>query len=193
MNTRTSQDADPLPDLLSPLARDWWVVLLYGVIAIVFGLVALFSPVGTAVALAWAIGVMALAEGIVSIVALFSKDPPMSKGLLLVYAVASISFGLWTVFSPGITAIALLLLIGAWLIVGGIFRIVFAIRARKEIEGEWLLALGGVLGIVLGVLFALDPLGGLFVTTLWIGAGALVYGVVQIVAAFKLRKHRVAA
>ena len=82
----------------------------------------------------------------------------------------------------------LVLVLAAWLIVGGIFRIVFAIRVRKRARHEWLLILSGLLAVLMGVLFALYPLSGLVVTTLWIGASALIYGVLQVVAAFRLRR-----
>lgn len=111
----------------------------------------------------------------------------MSKGWVLLYAVLSILFGIMAVANPISMAGTLLVFLAAWLVIAGIYRIVFAIRVRKEIKGEWLIALSGVLSIVLGIMFVASPLTGLFVTTLWIGAGALIYGVLQIVASFKLR------
>ena len=104
------------------------------------------------------------------------------------YALVSIAFGVLALLNPLATASVLLLFVAAWLVVGGIYRIVFAIRVRKHIRGEWLLVLSGLLAVVLGVLFALNPLSGLMVTSLWIGAMALVYGVLQVVVAFRLRR-----
>ena len=81
----------------------------------------------------------------------------------------------------------LLYFLAAWLVVGGIYRIVYALRVRKQIQGEWLLILSGLLAVVLGFMFAANPLSGLVVTSLWIGALALVYGVLQVIVAFRLR------
>jgi len=173
--------------IFSSLGRSWWVLLLYGVLGVLFGLIAVTRPVAAAAALAWALGVMALAEGLVSLLALFDKQVAISKAWLALYAVVSIVFGLLTVFNPVATAGILLLFLAAWLIVAGVYRIVFAIRVRKQIRGEWLIALSGLLAIVLGVLFILNPASGLAVTTIWIGAAAIVYGVVQIIAAFRVR------
>lgn len=173
--------------IFSSLGRSWWVLLLYGVLGVLFGLIAVTRPVAAAAALAWALGVMALAEGLVSLLALFDKQVAISKAWLALYAVVSIVFGLLTVFNPVTTAGILLLFLAAWLIVAGVYRIVFAIRVRKQIRGEWLIALSGLLAIVLGVLFILNPASGLAVTTIWIGAAAIVYGVVQIIAAFRVR------
>ncbi len=184
----SAQERYGVVGILSSLGRSWWVLLLYGLLGVLFGLITVTRPVAAAAALAWALGVMALAEGLVSLLALFDKQVAISKGWLAIYAVVSIVFGLLTVFNPVATAGVLLLFLAAWLIVAGVYRIIFAIRVRKEIEGEWLIALSGVLAIVLGGLYVINPVGGLAVTTIWIGAAAIVYGVLQIIAAFKVRR-----
>lgn len=173
--------------LLSLVGRSWWVVLLYGLIAIGFGLIAIVRP---AAGLAWAIGVMALVEGLVSLFAVFSGNSGAPRGWALVYALASIGFGALAVINPLVTAKVLVLLLAIWLILAGVYRIVFAIRVRRQIEGEWLLIVSGLLAIVLGVMMFGNPLGGVAVTTLWIGIGSLIYGVLQVVVAFRLRKLR---
>ena len=73
------------------------------------------------------------------------------------------------------------------LLLAGVYRIVFAIRVRKLIRDEWILILSGALAGLLGLLFALNPLSGLTVASLWIGAMALIYGVLQVLVAFRLR------
>lgn len=181
-----------VPGPLSLLARSWWVLLIYGLLAALFGLYALTRPLGAAMAMTWALGVLALAEGLLGLFALFDKNSAAPKGWLALYAILSLLFGVLAVFNPVSMAGSLVLVLAAWLIVGGIFRIVFAIRVRKLISNEWLLILSGALSIVLGVLMAMNPLAGLVVTTLWIGALFLVYGVFQIVGAFRLRKFKTA-
>ena len=174
--------------LLQTIQRSWWVLALYGVISILFGIGALIWPLTTALALAWAFGVMALAEGVLSLLALFDKNTPISKGWLALYALASIAFGIVAVIFPGAVAGVLLLFLAAWLVVGGIYRIMFAVRVRKQIQGEWWIGLSGLLSIVLGVLFFAYPAAGLVSVTVWIGAFVLIYGVFQVMAALKLRK-----
>lgn len=176
--------------LLSLVGRSWWVVLLYGLIAIGFGLIAIARPLSAAAGLAWAIGVMALVEGLVSLFAVFSGNSGAPRGWALVYALASIGFGALAVINPLVTAKVLVLLLAIWLILAGVYRIVFAIRVRRQIEGEWLLVVSGLLAIVLGVMMFGNPIGGVAVTTLWIGIGSLIYGVLQVAVAFRLRKLR---
>ncbi|MCD7100190.1 DUF308 domain-containing protein [Stenotrophomonas sp. MMGLT7] len=173
--------------IFAGLGRSWWVLLLYGLVTTFFGVFALLRPFQAIFALAWAFGIVALVEGVISLIALFDKNVQVSKGWLALYALASIVFGVLAVINPVATAGVLLVLLAAWLVVAGIFRIVFAIRVRKEITGEWLIALSGVLAIVLGVLFAVYPAAGLLTAAIWIGVVALIYGVLQIVASFRLR------
>lgn len=170
------------------VGRTGWLLVIYGVISILFGVSALVWPGGTIVALAWAFGVMSLAEGIASVFALFNREVAISRGWLVLYALASIVFGLLAIWHPLAVVGVLLLFLAAWLIVAGVYRIVFALRVRKEIQGEWMIALSGVLAIVLGVLLVAYPVAGLLTLAIWIGAAALVYGVLQLVAG--IRMHR---
>ncbi|TPD62507.1 HdeD family acid-resistance protein [Stenotrophomonas maltophilia] len=180
----------PLSPLLSAVGRSWWILLLYGLVALGFGIIAIGWPMSAAIALAWTLGVMAIVEGVISLLALMTGGSGASRGWLLLYVVASLGFGILAVINPLATASVLVLFLAAWLLVAGIYRIVFAIRVRRQIQGEWLLILSGVLAIVLGLLFAANPYAGVAVTTLWIGIGSLLYGVLQVLVAFKLRKLR---
>ncbi|WP_449465520.1 HdeD family acid-resistance protein [Stenotrophomonas humi] len=177
----------PVGTLLSAVSRNWWVVLLFGLFAVVFGVLAVMAPLRTAALLAWWLGVMAVVEGVVVLAAAIKGSAPVSRGWAVFYALVSIAFGVLAILNPLATASVLLLFLAAWLVVAGIYRIVFAIRVRKQIQGEWLLIVSGLLAVALGAMFALNPLSGLVVTSLWIGVLALVYGVLQIIVAFRLR------
>lgn len=167
-----------------------WVSVLFGLIGIAFGVLTLARPFQALVAMAWAFGILALADGLASLLALFDRRVAIPRLMLLFYAVLSIAFGLIAISNPKATAGVLFVMLAFWLIVAGVFRILFAIRMRKEIVGEWLVALSGVLAIVLGLLFLRNPALGLFTTAFWIGIGALVYGVAQVVAGLRFRKHK---
>lgn len=180
----------PLSPLLSAIGRSWWILLLYGLVAVGFGIVAIGWPLSAATALAWILGVMAIVEGVISLFALITGGSGASRGWLLVYAIASLGFGVLAVINPLATASVLVLFLAAWLLVAGIYRIVFAIRVRRHLRGEWLLVLSGVLAVVLGLLFAANPYAGVAVTTLWIGILTLMYGVLQVVVALRLRALR---
>ena len=140
------------------VTRSWWVFLLFGVVAIAFGVASLAWPGQSILALVLAFGILALADGLVSLLSVFRKDIALPGWLLLLYAVVSIAFG------------------------------VLAILVRKVVNGEWLLALSGLLAIVLGVLFLVRPGVGMLTIAIWIAVGAILYGVLQIAVALRLRK-----
>jgi uncharacterized membrane protein HdeD (DUF308 family) len=172
------------------VGRSGWLLVMYGVISVLFGLSALIWPGNTVIALAWAFGIMALAEGVASLIGLFNRSVTISRGWVALYALLSILFGLLAIWHPLAVVKVLLLFLAAWLIVAGVYRIVFAIRVRKEIKGEWLIALSGVLAIVLGFMFVAYPAAALLTVAVWIGAAALVYGILQIMAGLRLRRWK---
>jgi uncharacterized membrane protein HdeD (DUF308 family) len=115
------------------------------------------------------------------------KGYPRFGGLLL-GGLCGIFAGILTFIWPGLTALGLLIMIAAWAIVTGILEIVAAIKLRKEIKGEWLLIVAGLCSVVFGVLLMLMPGAGALVLVLWIGAYALVFGLLLMVLAFKVRR-----
>ena len=170
------------------VTRSWWVFLLFGLVAIAFGVASLAWPGPSILALVLAFGILALADGLVSLLSVFRKDIALPNWLLLLYAAVSIAFGVLAILRPVEMGEALLWLMALWLIVAGFARVVFAILVRKVVNGEWLLALSGLLAIVLGVLFLVRPGVGMLTIAIWIAVGAILYGVLQIAVALRLRK-----
>lgn len=170
------------------VGRSWWVILLFGLFSLLFGVMALVNPVSTGASLTWAIGVLALAEGILGIIGAFRKDAGVSRGWMIFYAAISIIFGLMAMANPLSMAASIAMVMGVWFVISGVMRIIFAIRVRKEIDHEWMLILSGLLGVIVGVMLLMAPVAGVVVGTIWIGIGALIYGVLQIWAAFQVRK-----
>jgi uncharacterized membrane protein HdeD (DUF308 family) len=165
----------------------WWTVALRGVAAILFGLVSLWAPGVTFVWLVMVFGIYAIVDGALALA--LAARPIQSRVAMVGRGLVSILAGVLALTLPGITALALLLVIAAWAIVSGIFEIVMAIQLRKQIEGEWLLGVEGVLSIVFGILLMLAPLAGAIVLGIWIGAYALVFGGMQVGTAFRLRSY----
>jgi len=107
--------------------------------------------------------------------------------VLLLEGLVGIGVGLLTLFAPGVTALALLFYIAIWAIATGVLEIVAAIRLREEIEGEWLLVLGGLASVVFGILLMARPGVGVLAVLWLVAAYAVVFGVLLVVLAFKAR------
>ena len=171
------------------MSRAWWVFLLYGLFAIAFALFALFRPDATVWMMIVAFGLLALADGVVSLLSVFRKQVALPNWLLLLYAVASIGFGLLALFQAQMVATVLVWLLAVWLVIAGVARIVFAVQMRRLIQGNWLLALSGILALLLGLLFIARPNIGVATLAVWLGIGALVYGVLQVALALYMRQR----
>ena len=175
--------------MLPTLAQNWWTFVLRGVAAIIFGFLAYFWPGITFTVLVLFFGAYALWDGVFALINAFRTESERRWSLVF-QGVAGIAAGLITFFWTGAASLALLLVIGAWAIVTGIFEISAAIRLRKEIEGEWLLLISGVLSVLFGIAIAIWPAAGLLAVTWMIGAYAIVFGVLFIVLGFRLRNVR---
>ena len=130
--------------MLGTLAQNWWAIVLRGLCAVLFGLSALAWPGITLVVLVSLYGAYALVEGAFAVAGavMGRRQGDFPWGVLLA-GLAGIAIGVITFMSPGITAIALVYLIGAWAVLRGLFEIIAAIQLRKEIDNEWLLGLSG--------------------------------------------------
>lgn len=170
------------------LRRAWWVVVLRGVLALLFGLFALMWPAITALALALLFGVYVLVDSIGLLIDAFRNPDKSNRGMRILGGILGIVAGLIAIVWPGITAAALAILIGAWALVTGIAEIAAAIRLRKQIRGELLLGLAGLVSAIFGVLVLLWPALGATAIASFIGIFALVYGVVLIVLGIRLRR-----
>ena len=172
--------------LLNAFASHWWVLLLRGIAAVVFGILAFVWPELTLVALVFLFGAYALVDGVTAIYV-----GGRARAWWMVFAgVLGIIAGVLTFIFPGITAFWLLILIASWAIVRGIFEIAAAIKLRKELTNEWMLILGGIFSIIFGVLLVLNPAAGALAMVWLIGAFAAVFGIMMIVLSVRLRGLR---
>lgn len=174
---------------LDALARNWWLILLRGVAAIIFGLLTFAWPGLTLVTLVLLYGAFSFLDGVFSITAAVKGGTPMPRWWLALVGLLGIGVGVVTLFWPQITGFVLLLFIAGWAIASGILQIIGAIKLRKEIDGEWLLIASGVLSVLFGILVILFPGAGALSLALVIGAFAVMYGVLLIGFALRLKKH----
>ncbi|MCK8465531.1 HdeD family acid-resistance protein [Aliiroseovarius sp. S1339] len=178
-----------MEEMIDFLQRSWWVFLLRGMAAIVFGIMAFVWPALTLSVLVILFGFYVLIDGVFGLIdAIRYRDRLTRVWPLVLDSVLGLVVGLMTLLWPGVTALVLLMFIAAWAVVGGLLRIVLAFQIRKEITGEWVLIVGGVLSILFGGLLVALPQVGL-VTLVWlIGFYAVALGVLFAMLALRLRK-----
>jgi uncharacterized membrane protein HdeD (DUF308 family) len=170
------------------LARNWWSLVIRGVLAILIGILTFVWPAITLTALVFLFAGYALVDGAVSLTgALRAASAHERWGALLAEGIVGIAAAIVTVLWPAITALSLVYVIAAWAVITGIAEIAAAVRLRRHISGEWLLALSGIASVVFGVIAAVVPLAGALVLALWFGAYALVFGVMLAALGFRLR------
>ena len=172
--------------LLSALSENWWVLLLRGLLAVLFGLIALFLPGMTLTVLVLVFGAYALVEGVFAVVAGI-RGTGGRRWVLIIEGVLGVLAGIVALVWPGITALVLLYVIAFWAIFTGIAEVVAAIALRREIAGEWALILGGVLSVIFGIILAILPGAGLLSLVWLVGLYAILFGIALIVLAFRLR------
>ena len=174
-----------LADILS---RYWWMTLLRGLFWILFGIVLFARPGISLLSLTLALGVILFIDGVINVVnAISGRKEHDDWWVLLLVGLAGIGIGLLTFYNPEATALAVVLYVAIWAIATGLLEIVAAVRLRKQIEGEFWLALAGIASVAFGVLLAARPGVGAL-TILWlIGVYAIAFGVILLLLAFKVR------
>ena len=172
------------------LAERWWAVGLRGVLAIIFGLLCLLTP-GIAVgALVLLFAAYMLVDGVFAIISgIRAARSGESWGLLILEGIVDLAAGAIAVIWPAITLVALVWIVAIWAIVSGALMLAAAFALNRD-YGRWLLALGVIASLVFGILLIIEPLIGAVVLTLWIGAYALVFGVLLLVLGFQLNSKR---
>jgi uncharacterized membrane protein HdeD (DUF308 family) len=174
--------------LIETLKRHWWVPVIRGIAAIVFGVIAFVYPGLTIATLVLFFGAWVLIDGIFRIVGAIghrASDPDW--GWQLVIGILGIVVGLLTFHAPQITALALVIYIAAWALMIGASEIAIAVKMRREIKGEWFLILMGLASIVFAVLLLWNPIAGAAAVIWLIAWYAVVIGILAIFFGFRLR------
>jgi len=170
------------------LTRNWWIMALRGLAAVLFGVLAFAWPGITLLTLVYLFSAYALVNGVLALVVSFNTPKGHHRsGSLMLEGLISIAAGVIAFLVPGITALAMVLVIAWWAIVTGVLEIVAAVRSRKVITNEWLLILSGIASLFIGFILLVQPGAGALALIWWIGAFALVFGVLLISLAFRMR------
>lgn len=174
------------------LARNWGLVLLRGVLALIFGVLVLIWPGIAMTTLILLFAAYMLADGIFAIVSAIRAAQTHERwGWFVFEGIADLIAGAVAFFWPGIALITLVLVLAIWAVVSGIFMIGAFFRLRPD-HGRWWLGLAGLISIVWGVLLFIWPLTGAVILTIWLGAYAVAFGISLILLSLRLRSRHAA-
>jgi uncharacterized membrane protein HdeD (DUF308 family) len=176
-------------DSLPMLTRSWWILALRGALAVLFGIFALAMPDVTLLSLIALFAIYAVLAGAVAIAgAIRSRRTSRDWWILLLLGIVSVGAGLLAALRPGLTALALVIVIAVNALLNGALDIALAVRLRKFIEGEWLLMLSAATSIAFGLLILLYPGAGALALVWIIGVYALLLGALYLTLAYRGRR-----
>jgi uncharacterized membrane protein HdeD (DUF308 family) len=179
--------------LLPLLARNWSLILLRGILALVFGILAFIWPAVTLLTLVILFGVYAALDGVAAIAAAIRGGTLAPRWWLALAGVISLGAAAAAFLVPEVTAMVLVIFIGAWALALGVVEIIGAIQIRKEIKGEWLLILHGAVSALFGLMVLIRPGAGALALVWLIAVYAVLAGLLLIALALRLRSYLPAA
>jgi len=178
--------------MLRMYGKYWWTFLIRGIMSVLFGLVALVLPGITLEIMVMLLAVFLFFDGLFSFAAsLYGRRAGTQWGGLLFEGLAGIALGIFTFAWPAVTVLAIALIIGFWAMMTGVLEVIAAVKLRREIEGEWLLGLSGILSILLSGILLVNPGGGAVAITRIIGIYAILFGVSLVFLGLRLRRHKI--
>lgn len=173
------------------VSRIWWAVVLRGILAILFGIVALFYTGSTLLALVYIFGIYAVLNGLFAIIAAVRAGEAHRRwGWLIVAGIVGVVAGIISFVWPGITALAVVFVVAAWAIISGVAEIGFALSWPDTLAHPWLAALSGAVSVAYGVLLAVWPRSGAVALTWLLGIYAIAYGISLLYYAYRLQALR---
>jgi uncharacterized membrane protein HdeD (DUF308 family) len=177
-------------DVLDRVGRHWGWVLAFGIVTVLVGLLVLVWPGRTLIVVAVLFGIQLVVMGIFRFASAFGHDLTAgTRTLFALLGVFSLIVGLYALRHVLITVLALALLLGIFWIISGSVEL-FNALSNRGMEGRgWAIA-SGILGILAGIVVLVYPAPSLLVLALVLGIWLLVFGIMEIVAAFRIRSLR---
>lgn len=171
------------------MAKYWWVFLVRGLLGIVFGVLAFVMPMITVATLVIVWGAYAFTDGIVALwAAITGNTDNDNRWLVGLQGVIGVAAGVLAFVMPVVTGLGLLMLIAAWSLAVGVLQLVAAVKLRKEITSELWLGLSGFVSILFAFFVIARPGEGALAVIWIIGSYSIIFGVILVAFAFRVRK-----
>ena len=174
----------------------WWALGLRGLAALGLGVVAFSWPERTFEVLVLLFGVLLLLDGLLALGSVLVNREgwgrvrfylTLAEGLVGIAAAAAI------LLLPEVSRLVVIYVVAAWAILTGVLEISAAVRLRRVVRGEWLLAASGMLSLAFGVLIGLQPGLGVVARMWLLGAYASLFGILLLLLALRLYRWRAPA
>ena len=175
--------------MMDSLQKNWWLVTVRGVLALLFGLVALFSPYIVIFSLITFFAFFAILSGFFILTLAFLGETD-NKGLRILEGLIFLGAGIVVLLNPVSALGGIMIFIAAWAILSGLIQIVGAIKLRKVISNEWFMILNGVISIIFGIVLAGNLVTGAGVMLMIFGAFAILSGIFTIILSFKIKSYK---
>ena len=172
--------------MIEALQKSWWTILLRGILILLFGLFALFSPGAVLASIILYLGIVAAISGIFTIIgSIFSKDEGKMMGVLegVIYLIIGILF----IASPMFVLASLIYFIAIWALISGIMQIIYAIKLRKVLANEWISIISGIISIIFALVLFSNVVESGNAVVMVIGVFAVLSGIMYIMLSFKIK------
>jgi uncharacterized membrane protein HdeD (DUF308 family) len=186
------QEVKGMPRILASLyQKTWWSLLIRGIAAFVLGILALTWPGHVLAVIVTLLGILVLVIGIVAVIgAMTHRDESKRWLVTLIPGLIGIVIGIITIAWPAVTTVIVVYLIAIWALIHGFGEIYNALKLRKDVEGEWMPLIIGIVSVILGLLLLIRPLTAGTVVTWLVGLIVLVLGVFWLIMAFRARRMK---
>lgn len=167
----------------------WWFVLIQGLAAIAYGIVAFTWPFATGEVLVLFFAAFAVVTGISALIDAFGRRGEKRWWLEALSGIAGVAVGVLSVLWPGLTMVTLLYFVAAWAVVSGAFEIGAAVDSKLPGGVRWMLGIGGAVSVLFGLLLlVMNPAQGIIALVWLIGVHAVIFGVCAVIRALQLRR-----
>jgi len=181
-----TESRSPIEDLLEPAARSWWLWMLFGVLSVAAGVIALIDPGLSLLAIAILFGSYLIVSGIFELMAgVTAREADTTRRVFaVVLAILSLIAGIICLLRPGTGILALVIVLGVFLVMAGVMQLVGAVSD----DMPWLSAAVGIIDLVLGIIILAVPGLGIITLALLFGLSLVVRGAVSIATGWRLRR-----
>jgi len=174
--------------MLKEFTKNWWLMTLNGVIALIFGIFAIILPNNTILTIAKYFGLIVLIGGVILLIGgIMNQRKGKPSTLLFTEAIISIVIGLIILIFTKQTLMLFVILIGIWAIILGILQLTLFFSIKDELTGKTGLLINGLITLVFGILIFFNPFTAVKAFTVIVGIVALFFGAILIFYSLKIK------